>query len=88
MISKKEEQEFYCIVYFLTFGRESLYFYQNDSSSIFDFLKSEFWGEDLRLKTELLSKLLYFDSLINPSISTELRIKSKELLEYINHIQE
>ncbi|MDU1906643.1 MAG: hypothetical protein E6772_17900 [Dysgonomonas sp.] len=88
MISKAEEIEFYKTIYILTFGKGFHYFHSNDSNTIFDFLKEQFWGEDLRLRINLLAKLLYFDSLTNPQISNELKVKSEELTQYANHIQE
>ncbi len=88
MTSKAEEIEFYKTIYILAFGKGFHYFHSNDSNTIFDFLKEQFWGEDLRLRINLLAKLLYFDSLANPQISNELKVKSEELKEYANHIQE
>ncbi|GAB6123462.1 hypothetical protein JCM30204_46120 [Dysgonomonas termitidis] len=88
MISKTEEKEFYKTIYILTFGKEFHYFYSNESETILNFLKREFWGEDLRLRINLLAKLLYFDSLVNPQISSELRVKSKELILYATHMLE
>ncbi|PXV59338.1 hypothetical protein CLV62_1374 [Dysgonomonas alginatilytica] len=88
MTTKTKEKEFYKIIYLLAFGRDSGYFYQNDSITIFNSLKDEFWGESLRYRIQLLSKLLYYDSLADPKISFELRTKSQELLEHITHIQE
>lgn len=88
MASKTEEKEFYKTIYFLTFGKESHYFYSNDSSIIISFLKEQFWGEDLRIRLNLLAKLLYFDSFVNPQINTELKIKSQKLKQYAHHIEE
>jgi len=88
MASKAEEREFYSTIYLLVFGKESQYFYQNNSVTIFNFLKENFWGENLHFRIKLLSKLLYFDSYTNRQMSTELRVKSIELSEYITHIQE
>lgn len=88
MASRKEEQYFYDTIYLLAFGKDALYFYQNDSITIFKFMKKNFWGESLQIRIKLLSKLLYFDSYTNPQMSRDLRMKSTELSEYINHIQE
>jgi hypothetical protein len=88
MTSKKEERKFYDTVYLLAFGRESLYFHQNDTVTIFNFLKEVFWGEGLQYRIKLLSKLLYYDSYTNPTIRTELRAKADSLLQYVTHIQE
>lgn len=88
MASSKEEQNFYDTIYLLAFGKDALYFYQNDSITIFKFMKKNFWGESLQIRIKLLSKLLYFDSYTNPVIRSELRAKSDSLLKYITHSQE
>lgn len=85
MSFKREERNFYDAIYQLAFGKESLYFYQNDITTIFVFLQESFWGESLEYKIKLLSKLLYYDSYTNSSIRAELREKSDRLLEYINN---
>ncbi|MDR3059956.1 MAG: hypothetical protein LBU84_17690 [Prevotella sp.] len=88
MASRKEEQNFYDTIYLQAFGKDALYFYQNDSITIFKFMKKNFWGESLQIRIKLLSKLLYFDSYTNPQMSRDLRMKSTELSEYITHSQE
>lgn len=88
MISKTGENKFYKTIYLLTFGRESHFFYTNDSLTIITYLKENFWGEDLRIKLNLLIKLLYFDSYTNPQMSRDLKMKSTELSECIIRTQE
>ena len=88
MITKAEEIQFYKAIYILAFGKEDHFFYTNDSQTIYSFFKETFCGEDLRLRTLLLSKLLYFDSTLNPDRKHALRVKSKEISAFIVPPQE
>lgn len=86
-VTKNDEIKYYHTMYLLVFGKNARFFYSNDSATIFNFLKIGFWGESLRLRVILLSKLLYYDSYVNPQFKKELRIKSKELVQYITPLQ-
>lgn len=85
MTTKTEEMEFYSAVYLLAFEKNNTFFYNNDSCSIYKFLSEKYWGENLVLRINLLSKLLYFDSFVQSGIKKELIRKSKELSNYLNH---
>lgn len=79
MVTKEEEMNFYKAIYILTFGKEAQFFYFNDIDTIHSFLKERFFGDDLQLRITLLSKLLFFDSNLNPPLKNDLRIKSQKL---------
>ena len=80
MVDKRYEIEFYEQVYLLAFGKDKLFFYQNDTANILIFLEDNFFGDNLQFKIRLLAKLLYYDSFVNSSIKNPLMQKSKSLL--------
>jgi hypothetical protein len=84
MISKAEEIEFYGTIYLLAFGKDSAFFYDNDCGIICKLLIDNYFGDNLVSRINLLSKLLYFDSFVNPEIKADLIQKSKEVLDYFN----
>lgn len=88
IILKLKEKEFYNTIYVLAFERESSYFHSNETHIIHNFLKRKFWGENLRLRVKLLSKLLYFESFLYNEKKSELRKKAEEFVQIANHIQE
>lgn len=79
MLDKKYEIEFYEQVYLLAFGKDKFFFYHNDILEILKFLEDNFFGDNLKFKRKLLSKLLYYDSFTNSSIKKPLIQKSKYL---------
>lgn len=86
ILDKNDEKEFYEAIYLSAFGQNKLFFYSNDSITIYNLLCNHFWGDTLSLRLKLLAKLLYFDASVNPGIKESLIIKSRELLQYITHI--
>ncbi len=88
ILDKNDEKEFYMAIYLSAFGRNNLFFHSNDSITIYNFLCDHFFGDTLKLRIELLSKLLYFDAAVNPQIKESLTQKSKDLIQYVTDIQE
>jgi len=88
MIKKEEEINFYKSIYMLTFGKEAGFFYLNDIDTILSFLKEKYSGDNLQVRVMLLSKLLYFDSDLNPDLKKDLRLKSEKLSAFNLPLQE
>ena len=85
MGSKEEEIQMYEDTYLFAFGKDKSFFYDNDSSVIYSFLRENYWGESLMFRTKLLVTLLSSDASVRPSkIKKELIRKSEELSKYIN----
>jgi len=89
MFSKKSEVELYSKMYIYAFDKDKSFFYNMESSEIYDFLCQEYWGEGLRLRTKLLAELLDCDSSVHPpKFRKELLKKSEELKKYLNNLNQ
>jgi len=89
MLSKKQEIELYSKMYLYAFERDRLFFYNNDSPTIYTFLRENYWGDSLALRMKVLVNLLDCDSSVHPrKIKKELIRKSKELNTYLSQLQE
>ena len=73
--------------YIYAFGKDRSFFYENDLSTIYSFLRENYWGDSLTLRTKLLVTLLFNDAQLQPAkIKKEFLRKSKELNEYYKQL--
>lgn len=87
MTRKIQEHHYYNLIYKLTFNRDASYYYTSSSDTIIRDMKEMFFGDSFIIKMKLLSKLLLFDSLQNSSYRSQLKLKSRDIIDYINHIE-
>lgn len=87
MISKNDERKLYSRMYYLAFNEDKSYFYDKESSAIYEYLCENYWGDSLTLRLKLLVNLLNCDSHVHPAkFKKELIKKSNELNEYLKKI--
>jgi len=88
MMTKKEEINLNEDMYLFAFGKDRLFFYENDYNAICSFLQKNYFCDGLYYRAKLLTTLLQSDSLILPDKKQrkDFLEKSEELQKYLNQL--
>jgi len=88
MMTKKDEINMNEDMYIFAFGKDRLFFYENDYDAIRNFLNENYFCDGLYYRTKLLTALLHSDSLILPDKKQrkDFLEKSKELQKYLSQL--
>jgi len=88
MYKRIQEHHYYDLIYELVFKRDVKYYCNSSSDTIINDMKEEFFGDNFIIKIKLLAKLLLFDSQQNYIHRHQLKLKYRDIIDYINHIEE
>jgi len=87
MITKEEEKEMNEEMYRFAFGKDRTFFYENNFSTICDFLRENYFCDGLYYRTRLLTTLLHNDALLHPkNIKKNFLEKSEELEKFLKEL--